>query len=67
MRNGGICEKDKDCGMFQFLVCFVYEEGLNGFWRETVKHSQGVLYGLQAEYTEKVTPPLHHPLDLLHM
>lgn len=53
--------------MFQFLVCFVYEEGLNGFWRETVKHSQGVLYGLQAEYTEKVTPPLHHPLDLLHM
>lgn len=29
-----------------FLVCFVYEEGLIGFWTTTVKHSQGVLHGL---------------------
>lgn len=52
---------------FNFLVCFVYEEGLVGFWREIVKHNQGVLYGLQAEYTEKLTPSLHHPPDLSSM
>lgn len=52
---------------FNFLVCFVYDEGLIGFWRETVKHNQSVLCGLQAEYTEKLTPPLHHPPDLSDM
>lgn len=38
--------KTKIVECFNVLVCFVYEEGLIGFWRETVKHNQGVLYGL---------------------